>query len=502
MKVALYTRVSTEDQQTSIDNQQTLFTKIIEENNWELYETYIDFGISGTKGYKRIDWKRMLQDGKDGKYNILIAKSFSRFGRNQSETLNAIKELRAVGVRIIFLEGNLDSSKDANKFGLFAWLAEQEAQQTSERLMIIWEKYNKEGIIHVCLAPYGYNYDSQLRNFVINYTESIWLKNIFDWYIEGYGFNKIASMLIKNNVPTKRGGKWAGATIKSIITNDFYLGILTQGITKTIDVTINQREKVDEKKWLKHLDNHEPLINQETFIKVQELIKTRSTKVKSSYILGGKKQSNISLFSNILVCSDCKSNMTIKRKKGLQNYKPFYTCMNYDLNGKEKCGHRSNFMWEEILIILILDELEEQLTEDGRIRKLFETKRKEIKTSNPKNELNSINKKIEQLINFTNTLTKNNLEGKITDLIFKMQMESVDKELNQLVKRKKELENIADIPLDDLEKDYINKVKSLLKADTNKWRNSMLKEIFLYIKLSVNGNIKFHYLVENKLLPK
>ena len=93
-KVAFFSRVSTLDQHTSIENQEKIFTQWLERNpNCIYYKLYEDEGISGAKGYKRKQWLQMPEDGENGLFDVIVCKSFSRFGRNQTETLAAIKSL-------------------------------------------------------------------------------------------------------------------------------------------------------------------------------------------------------------------------------------------------------------------------------------------------------------------------------------------------------------------------------------------------------------------------
>ena len=80
--------------------------------------------------------------------NMILSKSYSRFGRNMVETLSAIKELREAGIRIIFIEDNLDSTKDTTNFGLFSWLAEMESKKTSERIKTVFDNFKEKGKIY------------------------------------------------------------------------------------------------------------------------------------------------------------------------------------------------------------------------------------------------------------------------------------------------------------------------------------------------------------------
>ena len=284
-KVAFFSRVSTDLQHSSMENQEKIFQQWLERNpDCVFYKLYEDEGISGSKGYKRVNWLQMLEDGKDGLYDVVVAKSFSRFGRNQTETLQAIKELRLKGIRCVFLEDSLDSEKDMSKFGLFAWLAEQEAQKSSERIKMVWDSFNQQGKVHVTLAPYGYFYDKEIKNFIVNEIEANTVRRIFNLYLEGYGFNNIALTLTNEGVPTKRGGKWAGATVRGILTNEFYIGTLVQGKTRTLDATMKESIKIDEAEWYKHQDNHEAIIEVEVFEKVNQQIQERRELIQKNMV--------------------------------------------------------------------------------------------------------------------------------------------------------------------------------------------------------------------------
>ena len=347
-KVACFIRVSTLEQHSSVVNQKEIFNNWIEKHDdCILYDFYEDEGISGTKAYKREKWLKMLEDGKNEEFNIILCKSFSRFGRNMTETLTAIKDLRKSNVRLVFIEDNLDSDKDAPKFGLFAWLAEQEAQKTSERIKTVWASYNQSGKIHACRPPYGYEYNKKIKNFVINTEESEVVQQIFMDYINGLGLPAIAKKLEAEGIKTQRGGNWGANTIRNIINNEMYTGTLVQNKTTKIDVTINKSKKIKQEDWLKHYNNHRPIVTQETYIKAQEELKNRGDFVKSAR-KHKLKHSSKNLFSNILFCANCGSTMTIKRKKSKQNYKPFYLCNRYSIYSL-KSGHSSNAIWEDFL---------------------------------------------------------------------------------------------------------------------------------------------------------
>lgn len=491
-KVATFSRVSTEreEQKSSIKNQEEIYETWIKRNNWVLYKSYIDDGISGTKAYKRVQWLKMLEDGKKKKYDILLCKSYSRFGRNMIETLGAIKELRENGIRIIFIEDNLDSELDATKFGLFSWISEQESQNTSKRIKTVFEHFKDIGRIYNCIAPYGYDYNKEKKNFIINKVEAEVVKKIFKLYLQGNGTGKIAKILQEDGVPTKKGGVWRSNTIKNLITNEVYTGVLVQNKTQTIDVTINKSKEIPKEEWIKHYNNHEAIIDKETFAKVNKIFKLNSEKAyKARYsVIGEERASNISLFSNLLKCS-CGSSMSIRRKK---NRRPYYNCVEYERQGLS-CGHSSNFIQEEILVEYINEKLNRIV--ENNFEDIIIVDENNIKISLEK-KIKELKKKINKQILISNSLLKLYTEGTINMVQFKLQNESISNNLNRLINDKKVLEE----KFDDVQENNVNNLKksveAIVKIPVEKWSNAMLKEVIEKIEVNTNGIINIKWKVK------
>ncbi|MGL5614919.1 MAG: recombinase family protein [Sarcina sp.] len=489
-KVAKFIRTSTDLQHTSIENQDEILDKWIKENNYIIYNTYTDEGISGTKKSKRIQWLRMLEDAKGKDYDILICKSYSRFGRNQIETLSAIKILRENGVRIVFLEDGLDSDIDNSRFGLMAWLAEEESKRTSKRIKEVQQHFKEVGKLFNCIPAYGYVYNKDLKNFVINEEEAQIVKRIFRLYILGNGTNKIANILSEENVKTKKGGLWRGNTIKNIIRNEVYLGTLVQGKSTSIDVTIAKREQASSIEWIKHYHNHEAIVDKETFIKANDIFIQNSKKSKNiRYSLKGtSRASNISLFSNLLKCS-CGASMTIRRKA---NRKPFYNCIEYEKIGL-KVGHQSNFIEEEILIEAVKDILNELV--ENNFSNLEVSNRGNIELT-LKKELEAIEKKIEKQIQLSNNLLSLYANKVIKIEQFQLQNESIGKVLNRFIVNKKFIEEkIGNLKMDNIG-EFKKSIDNIIKLPVEQWNNRMLKEIIEIITISRSGTIKIKWTIE------
>lgn len=489
-KVAFLSRVSTLEQHTSIDNQNELFSNWLERNKEYIkYKVYEDEGISGSKGYKRKEWLQMLNDGMCGEFDALVVKSFSRFGRNQTETLSALKELRSKGVRIIFLEDGIDTKdKDSDKLGLFAWLAEIEVQKTSNRIKLVWENYNEQGKMHACRPPYGYDYDKEQKKYVVNEIEKDIVIRAFDLYLLGYGCRAIAKIFRDENIPTKNNGKWDSNTINNMIKNEVYIGTLVQGKTKTIDVTMNSTEKICKDNWRRHYNKHEPIVDKERFDIAQIEAEKRSKKAQSTY----KRHSNASLFSNILVCGECKSTMSRKKKKSL-GYKNKYFCNKYEVEGK-MCGHSSISIYESVIIDYIKYKLDNIVNNNYEYFKDKLNSRTDI-VKNLKKELNRLDNDLGTKVTMGNKLVELLVNGKLQENLFKLQSDSLATEVTILKNRKEDIKN----KLKEIENDkevftkLENGVTRILETNIEDWNNAMLRAIVDKIEVYENETIEIKY---------
>ncbi|MFY9275355.1 MAG: recombinase family protein, partial [Clostridium sp.] len=436
------------------------------------------------------EWKELIQDGKEKKYDILLSKSYSRFGRNMVETLSAIKELREAGIRIIFIEDNLDSTKDTTNFGLFSWLAEMESKKTSERIKTVFDNFKEKGKIYNCIAPWGYDYDIEKKNFVINEVEASIIRRIFKLYVQGNGTTRIANILTSEGIKGKNGGVIRGNTIKNTILNEVYVGTLVQGKSEGIDVTISKRNKIEQEKWVKHLNNHEAIITYETFIEANKRFKVNSEKAKKHRysIKGIERSSNASLFSNLLICSNCGASITIRRKKGKKIH---YNCSEYEKVGVS-VGHTSNRIDEDFLVEYILFRLNELIERDFDIININANIdiKKELES-----QLQAVEKSINEQMKKTRNLINLYDEKVISMNQFKLEKETITKTLDSLMKNKEVLEDkIKNIPQEtgSFKKD----IESVLKIPVEQWNNSMLKTIIKKIYINNDGTINIQWIIE------
>ncbi|MCL2224544.1 MAG: recombinase family protein [Defluviitaleaceae bacterium] len=488
MKCAIYTRVSTDNQETSIVNQQEYFKDYIQRNNLEIFDIYSDEAFSGTETKKRLSFQRLLQDGKNKKYDILLAKSYSRFGRNQRETLTALSQLVDYGIRVIFIEDNLDSRKDMGQFGLFAWLAEQEARKISERIKMTWQLYNKEGKIHSTTETYGYNYDKSIRNFVVNEEEAVVVRTIFDMYLQGNGTAKIAFHLRNNGISTKQGKNWCGVAVQRVIVNKFYLGYLIQGKKHTIDISLKKQKYLDEKDWYIHKGNHEAIIPEDIFHKAQAEYKKRGDYLKSK---NPTRHSKAYLFSNLVTCKICGSSCMSQEKKHMKTER-CYTCRSYEMRGKQDCGHRRNAIPQSKLTLNVKSSLDMLAENDFKVvRDYYNQNSADKMRERATLSLATLDKQIEEQTRLGNSLLELFTECIIGKEQYKAQNDSIAKKF-QLLTEQREIALIEQNWLNenvDNEGETIKFIDTLLKTDINDWTNEMMKKVIDKIYIDMRNEV-------------
>ncbi len=280
-KVAIYARVSTEHeaQLSALDNQIQYYDDILKQHpDWELYDRYIDEGITGTSTKKRKNFLRMMEDAEDSRFDLIITREVSRFARNTVDTLQETRKLKRIGIEVWFTEDNIWTMNDEDgelRLTIMATLAQNESKKTSQRVkagqMISFQN----------AVPYGtgniLGYDRVGREYVINIDQAETVKIIFRMYLQGYGIRAIQFELERLGRLTATGlTRWSTATLSHILNNAFYCGTIVYRKEYTPDF-------LEQKKVINHgeVENivvegkHEPIISKEDFARAQEIKKSR-----------------------------------------------------------------------------------------------------------------------------------------------------------------------------------------------------------------------------------
>lgn len=303
-RIAAYCRVSTqaEEQNHSLAAQISYYTKLIEEDSDAvLVDIYADRGTSGTRTRNRTNFLRLIDDCRAGKVDAIITKSVSRFGRNTVDTLVFTRALRTLGIDVFFEKENLHTCSAEGELLLTLMAAVAESESVSMSDNIKWGKRKKyeKGIIESLVVGTMLGFQQHDGEISIVEEEASIVRMIYDWFLEGHGYEYITNRLIADNVPTKRpGAKWANTTIINILTNEKYCGnCLFQKtfISDPIQHTSSRNRGQLPQYFIE--DVLPAIIPKEEWQAVQELTKR--------HIKSGLKQSKEYPFTNMLVCPYC-----------------------------------------------------------------------------------------------------------------------------------------------------------------------------------------------------
>ena len=333
VKVAAYARVSSDKDAMlhSLSSQVSYFSKMIQSHDsWKYVGVYSDEGMTGTK-IKRDGFQRIVQDAKAGKIDIIVTKSLSRFARNTVDCLKTIREMKAINVDIFFEEQNIHTLSANGEFliSLLAGYAQEESRQCSENTLWRVRKNFKEG------KPYGgssmLGYKLEKGRFTVVPEEAEIVRKIFDLYLAGNGFCKIARILTNDGIKSYTGKAWNKSTLGEIISNVTYTGNLhLQKTYRENHMTKKTMRNKGEKPLYIVEGNHEPIISQEIFDKAQEIRKTKA--VGKS----GKRKGPAYPFTGLIYCGECGHLFKHKTTK----YYESWCCSQYDELGKAYCASK------------------------------------------------------------------------------------------------------------------------------------------------------------------
>ena len=333
-KVAAYCRVSTDslDQENSFENQKEYYIRKISKNpEWIFVEIYADQGISGTVSKNRPEFQRMISDCLNGKIDIVLTKSISRFARNTVDALYYVRKLRAVEVSVVFEKERLDTSRmdDEMQLTIMSMFAQAESESISKN--ITWSLRNrfKKGLIYYGNNLYGY--DRQGDTIVPREDTKEIIQSIFHLYIAGLALSSICDYLNESGVPSPNNTTWRRKAVQSILQNERYAGIAIMQKSYTVDVVLHKRKK-NAGQIAKYLTTnaHTPIIDLDLYELVQKEIERRNT-LKYDFPDDTQAQKYLGdPFSNFLYCGLCGNNFMPKtetrKRKGETSYKQVWYC--------------------------------------------------------------------------------------------------------------------------------------------------------------------------------
>ncbi|MGI6181074.1 MAG: recombinase family protein [Agathobaculum sp.] len=337
MRFCAYGRVSTlhTEQLDSLENQKKFFEDFARRQGWELVRIYADEGISGKQLRRREQFNQMLKDAETGAFEMVVVKDITRFARNTVDFLTAIRHLRALDVTVQFVTNNMSSLGDSEFIlTVFGALAQEESANLSRRIAFGKKINAQKG--RVPNRIYGYDH---IDNYTlqINETEAAIVRQIFTWYLSGWGCRRIAETLNDRAVPTCTGtGAWHERGIRKMLSYDLYQGLLCNHRSVTKNFLTGDRRALPPAEWFRHARPELALISPVQFDAVQMEKQRRSRggkqeERKRSTLRRQNQSEKAHLFSTIFICGLCKSSMVRKVSRRTDgSMREYWVCCRHD----------------------------------------------------------------------------------------------------------------------------------------------------------------------------
>ncbi|HQO58939.1 MAG TPA: recombinase family protein [Candidatus Omnitrophota bacterium] len=356
MRVALYTRVSTEDQARegfSLEVQRTYLLQYAKNFGWDVIctmsgrDVYMDDGYSGGN-MDRPALQRFLFDARNKHFDLVLVYKQDRLSRRLKDLLGLLEELEALGIGYKSATEPFDTTSSAGKMAIqmLGSCAEFERNRLVERVfpgMVVGVKRGHwQGARY---APYGYRYNKEAKKLEVHADEAKIVKEIFTMYVNGKSTSQIAGYYYHLGIPSRQGGKFYTKFISDILKNKVYLGMLvwnkrrydTKNKTKNGEGKGYCYIKNDPSKIIEVPNTHEAIITQREFDEAGTLLKRNRTNGVVRF------RNNVYHLSGILKCNECGGNyrgMTHIVNHRTKMRRPWYRCSSRGIR-YIKCNNKS-----------------------------------------------------------------------------------------------------------------------------------------------------------------
>ena len=448
---ALYPRLSHEDElageSNSISNQKRILETYARQNGFSNLKWYTDDGYSGAN-FQRPGFQAMLADIEAGKVGTVIVKDMSRLGRNYLQVgMYTEMIFPQKNVRFIAINDGVDSAQGENDFAPLRnifneWLV----RDTSKKIKAVKRSKGMSGKPITSKPVYGYLMDEE-ENFIIDEEAAPVVRQIYSLCLAGNGPTKIARMLTEQQIPTpgtleyRRTGstrryhpgyecKWATNTVVHLLENREYTGCLVNFKTEKVSYKLKHSVENPPEKQAVFENHHEPIIDRETWERVQELRKQRKRP---------NRYDEVGLFSGILFCADCGSVMYQQRYQTDKRKQDCYICGSYKKRTADCTAH---FIRSEHLTAGVTENLRKITSyaakHEARFMKLLVEQNEDggrRRNAARKKELETAQKRISELSAIFKRLYEDSVTGRISDERFSELSADYEAEQKELKER-------------------------------------------------------------------
>ncbi len=526
--VALYVRLSQEDEDNgtekqesnSVTSQKTLLNEFANaHDDLIIYDTYIDDGFTGTD-FNRPSFQRLLEDMRNGNINCVIVKDLSRLGRNYIEVGNYIEQVFPLfNIRFIAINDSVDSFKNPASTNTILvpfknLINDEYARDTSIKIRTSLNGKRKKGEFIGAFPAYGYIKDPKNKNkLIIDEIAAEIVKKIYNWHVnEGMGKVAICHKLNDMGIINPTGHKrlelgqnynnysseftWTPSTIRNILTNEVYIGNTVQGKRRVKSYKLHKVEQVPKEEWVKVENTHEPIIDNETFEKAQNINK-KDMKVS-------QKTGELSIWAGFLKCKDCGRAMNRKsstNKKG--NKYEYYICSTYRKKSNKLCTKHTVKIekLEKAVLKAINLHMDLLIDREEIIKQINTVREKNSICPNNINEYIKVKQKdIFKICNFKRNLYEDWKNGDITREEYLEYKQKYEKDIIILEQNIKKLENEKSNYENQKLGNNLWLEKFIKQKEIKELTRNIIMQLIENIYIHENGNItiKFNFANEFK----
>ena len=466
--VGLYIRLSKEDENEgpsqSVQNQESLLREFVQEQGLSVFDTYVDDGWSGTN-FDRPSFQRMIDDIETKKVNMVITKDLSRLGRDYIMTGHYMERyFPEHRVRYISLLDGIDTGVDstANDITPFrAIMNDMYAKDISKKIKSVKRDKQRKGQFIGGKPMYGYKmHPTEKNKIVIDEEVAPVVRRIFALALSGMSCRKIAAVLNQEGIPTpatycgwKVGnpgpytGLWSSERISEMLKNETYMGNMVQGRMVKISYKSKKCLRQSPENWVVVEGTHEPIIDPETFQKVQMLVNSRKHTRSRTYDF---------LLKGLIFCHECGYPMAVlNRKNAAGEDRLFFVCRTYQRFTKAgvcTCHSVKEETVNEAVLAKVREVCQAYLNPD-RLRPIAEEAVENAnKAASCEAEMQALQSKITALTTHLDQMYMDRLSGLLSEEDFQRIYQKATKEHTALEDRFKNLQEQGKQPVNTEEK--------------------------------------------------
>lgn len=481
LRVTFYARVSSEkdEQLNSLDNQISYYRNFIKKNaNWEFVDGYIDEGLSGMSTKKRENFHNMVNDAKDGLFDLVITKEITRFARNTLDSIQYTRELLSCGVGVFFQNDNINTLDEDSELRLtiMSGIAQDELRKLSSRIKFGHQEAIKKSVVLGNSRIFGYRKDN--KRLVIDEKEAEMVRELFTLYAtDKYSMKQLEDIFWSKGYRNNNGKKICHSTMSNTISNPKYKGYYVGNKVKIVDMFTKKQKFLPPEEWVMFKDETgeivPAIVSEELWEQANAVLKRRSRDVKNRQ----NQCNHANLLTGKMYCTHCGRlyyRKDSKDRKG--NVLSRWICSGKIANGAASCP--SFTIYEEEIKEVLYEVFKDTAEDSKRIIEEYTSLYAEMtKKDASAADLKRLKDRLDLLSRKKSKLLEYNIAGQISDRDFIEMNRQITKESSEVYSAIEETEN--EINSQEGFKEKIEEIKTVLQKAEKDASKEMIDSAFV-----------------------